>query len=475
MTKPNLWQRIRASITAPPRREKLEVREVDEYLHVGAYARTGRYPYERFPHDRAETLRQVMDAWREDPLARRVVELNSQYVVGGGMAVDSPHPGTHAFIQRWWEHRLNRMPTRIIEWCDELTRTGNLFVLLSTDAAGMSYLRAVPTAEVEEIVTAPNDVDQPVEVLVRSPEVGEPPQRYPVYDPNNDIPSQDGQPSTVALHYAINRPVGARWGESDLAPLLVWLRRYSGWLEHRVRLNYFRQLFLFVVKGDYRSEADRRAREAAINARPPSPGSVLVTTEDEEWSVMAPQLSSFEAAEDGLAVKKMIAAGASLPLHFLAEPEEATRTTAEAAGGPTYRHFEQRQLYFRWMIGDLARAAVMRRAAVDPAVDPEAVIQVRAADLSARDNAALAVATSTMLGAWLDLWERGLIDSTELLRMAYRFAGESDVDIGEILERGGNQPPTSKINANGSGKKRSGRPGGVKIDERGDVQGTAAI
>lgn len=192
MTKPNLWQRIRATFTGPPRRERLEVREVDEYLHVWAYARTGCYPYERFPHDRAETLRQVMEAWREDPLARRVVELNSQYVVGGGMAVDCPHAGTHAFLQSWWEHRLNRMPTRIIEWCDELTRSGNLFVLLSTDAAGMSYLRAIPTAEVEEIITAPNDIDQVVEVVVRSPDIGEPPRRFPAYNPQVNLPGVDG-------------------------------------------------------------------------------------------------------------------------------------------------------------------------------------------------------------------------------------------------------------------------------------------
>lgn len=130
------------------------------------------------------------------------------------------------------------------------------------------------------------------------------------------------------------------------------------------------------------------------------------------------------------------------------------------------------------MIGDLACVAIMRRASVDPGVDPDASIQVHAADLSTSDNAALAVATSTMLGAWLDLWERGLVDSKELLRMAYRFAGESDVDIEEVLERGGNPPPvhpSREGNKNGSGKKRSGRPAGVKIDERGEVQGTAAI
>jgi hypothetical protein len=39
------------------------------------------------------------------------------------------------------------------------------------------------------------------------------------------------------LHYAVNRPVGAVRGESDLAPILPWLRRYNRWLEDRVRLN----------------------------------------------------------------------------------------------------------------------------------------------------------------------------------------------------------------------------------------------
>ena len=57
------------------------------------------------------------------------------------------------------------------------------------------------------------------------------------------------------LHYAINRPVGAQWGESDLAPVLRWLSRYAAWLEDRARLNRFRNSFPYVVT-------------AAIPARP---------------------------------------------------------------------------------------------------------------------------------------------------------------------------------------------------------------
>ncbi len=83
-------------------------------------------------------------------------------------------------------------------------------------------------------------------------------------------------------------------------------------------------------------------------AIPPPPGSILVTDERESWSVLSPELDSFEASQDGMAIKKMIAAGVALPLHFLAEPESTTRTTAESAGLAVFKHLEQRQqMYVR--------------------------------------------------------------------------------------------------------------------------------
>lgn len=225
------------------------------------------------------------------------------------------------------------------------------------------------------------------------------------------------------LHYAVNRPVGAVRGESDLAPLLRWLSRYSGWLEDRARLNRYRNSFLYTVRSSFASEAERLARQQSLAANPPAPGSILVTDSSEEWSVLSPRLESQEAKEDGLALKKMIAAGAGIPLHFLAEPESATRTTAEAAGGPTYRRLEQRQRYVCWLVADAAGAACRRWAALR-GLNIQAEVRVVGADLSARDNASIAAATSAISQALLPLWERKLIDDEELLRLVYRFAGE---------------------------------------------------
>jgi hypothetical protein len=408
--------------------------ETDSTFAVGS--RLGDNPMERYAPDREEMLRQALEAWRVNPLARRVVGLTSQYVVGGGISFSCPHEPTAAFLRDLWEHPLNRLAMRVYEWCDELTRSGNLFLLLSTDSTGMSYLRAMPASQVRAIHSRANDPDQETSYEMQperlnSAEVV----RWQAYDPRLDAPRETGGFNTVMLHYAVNRPAGAQWGESDLAPILRWLSRYSAWLEDRARLNHFRNAFLYIVRARFASDAERRARQSALNAAPPSPGSILVTDENENWDTLHPRLEADGAGQDGLALKKMLASGAGIPMHFLAEPEGATRTTAEAAGGPTYRYFEQRQRFFLWMLGDVLAAAVNRRSMVDHHVSKRANIRLHGADISARDNISLAMAAGNISPTLYALRDRGLIDDAELLRLVYRFCGES-VNVEEMLARG---------------------------------------
>ena len=127
-----------------------------------------------------------------------------------------------------------------------------------------------------------------------------------------------------------------------------------------------------------------------------------------------------------------------------------------------------------WMIEDLARVVVRRRAMLTRSVSRRAEIVVRGTDISARDNAALGTATSTIVAAFSVLRDWGLVDDAELLRMAYRFAGET-VDIEEMLQRGKvagpridtsiqKADPTNKGPARpGAAGKADVTPAGVKI------------
>ena len=129
-------------------RAQLAAAETENYFTLGA-RNWGSEERDRYDFDREEMLRQALEAWRVNPIARRIVELTTQYVVGAGLRVQSTHKDTHKFIEDWWNHRLNQLPMRVYEWCDELTRSGEIFLLVSTDAAGMSYVRGVPAADIE--------------------------------------------------------------------------------------------------------------------------------------------------------------------------------------------------------------------------------------------------------------------------------------------------------------------------------------
>jgi hypothetical protein len=376
---------------------------------------------DRYEYDRQTIFAECLRAWRVSPLARRIVKLISMFVVGGGIEISSDHKGTEKFLQEWSTHFLNRLDRKWINYCDEATRSGNLFFLCTADkATGYLYVRGVPADQVAEIITAENDVEQELAYKPAAP--GKDP--WPAYDFSN-------RQEVFMLHYATNQPVGVPWGEPDLAPMLPWIGRYSTWLEDRARLNHFRQAYVFVLKSKFTSEAARRTRERELNMNPPTPGSILVTDESETWTVMSPELNSSEAGEDGLALKKMIALGAGIPPHYLAEPEGSTRTTAEAAGTPTFRGLEQTQHHFLGIIEDLCRIAVRYRRKFSGQVNPQSGIRALGPDITERDNASLALAVSRIYPALSELFDREGINEKELLRVVYRMAGEV-LPAGEI-------------------------------------------
>jgi hypothetical protein len=144
---------------------------------------------------------------------------------------------------------------------------------------------------------------------------------------------------------------------------------------------------------------------------------------DEDWGVLSPQLDSFDANMDGLALKKMISMGK--PLHYLAEPESATRTTAEAAGTPTFRNLAQIQKAYKRALTKLAKIAVTMRKRYDNRVRPDAKIIINAPDITEKDNSNLALAMNRTWPVAMDMYDRTLIDERELMKIIFKMGGET--------------------------------------------------
>jgi hypothetical protein len=430
---------------------------------------------DRYDYDRQKILEEALLAWRLNPLARRIVEIQTQYITDG-IEFHCDDPATEKFLQEFWNHPLNRIGEHLKEWADELALTGNLFPCLTTDSAGMSYLRIFPTDMLAEIETKPNDVQQETAYLPKQTAANPDPVHIANYwaakgSRSGAKMTQKTSPKVVMLHYAVNRLAGMLWGEPDIAPLLPWLARYAAWLEDRARLNRFRQAYLYIVKGQYPNEAAKRARQKEFQASPPAPGTILVTDQSEEWDVINPKLDSFEANNDGLALKKFIAGGRGLPLHWLSEPESSTRTTAEAAGTPTFKGLESRQRLFLSLLKDILQVVVNRRAQRAGDVKPEAAITIDASDISERDNAALALASTQVITSFGQLWANGFIDDDEYMRIVYRFAGETlpsarpDAPHSKVPTAPGGRTTPGDENADGLAVQIDSETGDVRVKE----------
>jgi hypothetical protein len=378
---------------------------------------------DRYSYDRAKVLAECLRAWRVNPIARNIVRVISAFVVGKGMDISSPHKASDKFLKDWWTHRLNRIDRQLRDWQDEMTRTGNLFFLFSVDEAGMSYVRAVPAELIEEIEHTKNDVMQETSFKPKDLNAA----AWPVYDPM-------AEQTSFMLHYASNKPVGASWGEPDLAPMLPWIGRLSSMLEDRVRLNRFRNAFMYIVQGNFATPADKAARQRELNATPPTPGSILVTDPSEQWGIINATLDSFDAQMDIQEVKKFIAAGVNFPLHWLAEPETSGRSTAEAAGTPTFRTLEQTQDAFVFMLSDMAKIALSIRKRVDARVNVDAEIELNYPDITERDNGSLALAANRIWPVAIDLFDRKMIDAEEVVYLIYRMMAEPYEPVEEALK-----------------------------------------
>jgi len=374
---------------------------------------------DRSEWDRRKVFSEALRAWRVNPTARRIVRLNRSFVLGKGITIKSDDPDTETMLQAWWNHRLNKLKVNTKRWKDEDTRTGNLFLLCTIGADTMLYVRAIGSEMIEEIITEKHDIEQEIGYKVATGADIEA-TTYPSYE-------HRGGKNKFIVHYASNRPVGSSWGEADISPMLPWIGRYSSWLEDRVRLNRFRNAFMWIVMmtGADVTPEKKRARQAELNSKPPTPGTVLVTDPTEQWGIMSANLDSFDASMDGTAIKKHIMDGAGQPMHWHAEGESSISTTAEAAGTPTFRTLEEQQdEFFEWMI-DLAYIALE---IAGKALPKDKKIWIEGPDITERDNASLALAFARTYPMLSDLYDREGIDSKEFLRLAYKMLAETHGD-----------------------------------------------
>lgn len=390
-------------------------------------------------HDRSwseiqEIYMDALTAWRKNPLAWRMIHTTCNFVLGTGITFTSPYPEMDRFIQAFWTHRKNQMDLRLYPMIEELSRSGDLFVLLFRNTLdGISFVRFITKDQILKIDTAPNDWETEL-VYYEAPPAGEVhPRRWLSFEH-----PEAGVTDAVMLHYAVNKPMGALMGESDLTPIIPWLLRYSRMLEDRVRLHWAARAFLYLVT----VPSNKVEAKSVQYGSTPESGSIVVKDESETWETITPSLRGADAGHDMRAVRNMIDAGSGYPPHWRGEGGEVNFATAQAMQAPPEKFLIKRQQYFVWLLEDIIFKAFLRAVEIglaEPIPDSnyKNIFTAEIPDVTLRDNDQLSKGALQIANSFAVLQNILSGRSPTMQRIAadlmLKFSGEPQAD--EILDR----------------------------------------
>ncbi|HLI09123.1 MAG TPA: hypothetical protein VKV40_21345 [Ktedonobacteraceae bacterium] len=257
------------------------------------------------------------EAYNANPLAFAIVEITTSFVMGKGVTLAANEPEVQRVLMDFWHDPDNHMETRVYALCTELSLYGEQFIRFFVNRFdGSVKIRQIDPSLIDQIETDPDDIETPLRFHRRpiGPSAtlpGSPPLISRVDELHPD--GEWFKAGEEVVQFTINKVSNARRGKSDLATLLPWLRRYKDWLTDRVRINKYKGAFLWdvVLTGADRKAVERKRMEYSY---PPEPGSVIIHNEAEKWSAVKPEINASEAAEDGRAIKLMVAVGVRFPM-----------------------------------------------------------------------------------------------------------------------------------------------------------------
>jgi hypothetical protein len=364
--------------------------------------------------------------------------MTTSFVLGKGVTVAARDSRVQDVLMNFWHDADNHMETRIYALCTELSLYGEQFVrFFVSPYDGRVKIRQIDPSIIDQVETDPDDIETPLRFHRRpvGPSATLPGDPAPVTP--QDQHNFDGEWFTAGkevVQFTINKVSNAKRGKSDLATLLPWLRRYKDWLTDRVRINKYKGAFLWDVRllGADRKTIERKKAEYAY---PPEPGSVIIHNEAEQWSAVKPEINANEAAEDGRAIKLMVAAGAQLPEHFLSDGSNGNRATAAEMGLPTFLKFQRRQYVMRAMlVCILDRVLHEARKAGRLPGDLDTHYDIIFPEIDVGDHQTLATAVQQLVSALTTAKAQGWVSDETAMRLLFQFAGE-EIDVNEERAR----------------------------------------
>lgn len=329
-----------------------------------------------------------------NPLMKRAVNVRIGYIWGQGVEVaaragaDAPQD-VDEIVQMFWDDNTRSLTGSQAQ--EELERAlgtdGEVFLALFTNPlVGRVQVRSTPTDEIVDIITNPEDRDEPwfyvreyvTQVLEQGYATGNTRTRaetkrvaHPAlgFVPAARIKTLNGAEvrwDAPILHVPVNRLDGWKHGIPDVYASIAWARMYKEFLVDWALLAKSLSKFAWRATGSNKTRAQRAAEKIRENQTTtvgslPVPPVGQVAVSDAGTTLEAiPKTGAQVDADSGKPLAAMAAAGVGLPVTILlADPgQTGARAVAETLDLPTILEMTMRRSLWTWVIEQVTQYAI---------------------------------------------------------------------------------------------------------------------
>jgi len=305
-------------------------------------------------------------AAQRNPLAKAGLDYTTHFVIGDGFNLACKNPDVEQILQDFIDNPDNDIRVYEKQILGDLQTDGEVMLRYfkgSGDTEGQTVVVPLRPWECQSIETEPG--------MFRRRKVYNFNIRKETGDVGIAVTEQEPIPAENIQHIAINRRGYELRGRPELYVILPWLRAYKEWLEGRARLNHWGNAFIWHDKVAAVTP-NQLAAVVARNAKPPSPGSIVTTSDKEEITAINANIRANDVAEDGRQIKLMSVMGLRMPEYMLGDGENANLASATAQQLPAMTKFADFQQILTEQVWRLMFKRVLQNA-IDAGVLPEQV------------------------------------------------------------------------------------------------------
>jgi hypothetical protein len=398
-----------------------------------------------------------------NPLARRILDLYSEWIVGEGVKLSSSDPRTKAFLLQFWNDPVNRWKRHMEVRCRELHLFGEqAWPVFGNPYSGIMRLGVLDPAQIKEVVTDPGNATVPIgvvtkgygggrgELRLRTVLLGPPEQ---VLSPHALLERERFADGEIQLH-AINKLSTAKRGVSELFALADSVDGYEQLLFSMLARN--RALASYFWDYELTGFSQDQINEYMAGLMPPRPFSSFGHNEKVKRRLVGPEMGS--AANDNEAARLQrnhILGGAGIGEHHYGGGGDVNRSTSGSMDEAMVKSMSSKQRRYGNVVEDTLAAQVERGIEVGFLRDtPETrEFNLTWPDISTRDLSRIGAAFQAVANAAVLLRSDGLI-SDEVIGQFVGAMGAHigvEVDVEDMLEKARRQQQDTLADQAGRG------------------------